>query len=85
MKKNWKLVIDDETFEILRDEETDENCYDYWCTCERGHGRGSISTTREMCFKKIIRIYKKEIEEKQKEVNRLKRNFRKLEDKYEIE
>lgn len=84
MKKNWEVVIDEKTAKLLVDEETEHNCWSFWTCRPEGSGYGAVATKRELCFKKIIRKYKKEFQEKERELNKIKRNLKKLEEKYEI-
>jgi len=76
---NWKVIYDNNSGKIVTDEPTDENCWDFYHSSPTIRGFGSISTSRELCLKKIIRVYKKKITDKEKELNKMKRFLKKVE------
>lgn len=81
---NWQMEIDNSTGKIITDEPTDDSCWEYSFSRDRGNGtqrgKGAICMTRETCIKKILKVYKEEVEEKQKELAKMKKNLRKIED-----
>ena len=75
---NWKVVIDEETFKFLVDEETNEKCWSFYASYPNGKGYGAVKRTRELCIKSIIRQYREEIRERNKELRTMKSNFKLL-------
>lgn len=76
---NWRLVVDEKNLKIQEDWETEDKCHDFWTTNPIFSGYGSVSTTREKCINKILKKFKQEIVIKEKELNKLKKNYEKLE------
>lgn len=77
---NWKVEYDNISGKIIVDEPTDEGCWNFYHTSPTAKGYGSVSTTRELCLKKILRAYKKEITEQEKELNKMKNFMKKVEE-----
>lgn len=77
---NWKVLFDNNSKKIVIDEPTDSACWDFYHSSPDIRGYGSISTTRELCLKKILRHYKQELKEQEKEVAKLKKFMKKVED-----
>ena len=78
---NWKVIFDNNSGKIVVDEPVDCGCWDFYHSSPEVRGYGSISTTRELCLKKILTHYKKEVREQEKELNK----FKKFVDKEERE
>ena len=76
---NWKIEYDNLSGKIITDEPTDESCWLYAHIGDWG-GRGAICQTRETCIKKLLKWYRDDIEEKQKELAKLKKMIRKIEE-----
>ena len=82
MNKHWCMEFDNISGKLIADEPTDSNCWEYYFT--RGNpshekGYGVIAGTRELCLKKLLRAYKKELKEEEKEFKKLKRFVMKVE------
>ncbi len=75
---NWKIIIDEKTLEIYEDEATDESCWEFYNSCPEHKGYGCVSSTRDKCIKKIIKMFKNELQENEKEFKIARKNFNKL-------
>jgi len=75
---NWKMVVDERTFDIVVDEAVDEGCWNFWTTTSSYKGYGSIASTRKLCMKNIYKKYEAEVMEKEQELKRLKKNLERL-------
>lgn len=85
----WKMETDTTTGKITIDEpvDDDEHCWNYYHTNSetKSNGYGSVSGTRELCMKHILVSYREDIEEKQKELAKAKKVYRKIEEELNIE
>ncbi len=75
---NWKVVYDNNQNKIVIDEPTDESCWVFWRSTPTEKGYGVVSSTREICLKKLLKAYDTEIKRQEKELARLKRFFEKV-------
>lgn len=78
MNKNWKVIMDEKTFEIYKDEETEETCWEFYNSTPEHKGFGVVAKTREKCIKGIVRHYKKELNQLKIELKTKTKNFNKL-------
>ncbi len=76
---NWKVIFDNNSGTIVVDEPTDCGCWDFYHSSPDVKGYGSISTTRELCLKKILTHYKQDVKEKEKELKRAEKFVKKVE------
>ena len=76
---NWKIEVDNISGKIITDEATDEPCWVYAHIGDKWRGRGAICQTRKTCIKKLSVWYREDIEEKQKELAKAKKIYRKIE------
>ena len=81
---NWQMEIDNSTGKIITDEPTNDGCWEYAFSRDRGkgkqRGKGAICMTRETGIKKLLKVYKEEVKEKQQELAKMKKNLRKIEE-----
>lgn len=75
---NWKVIYDNNSGKITTDEPTNESCWNFWHSTPTIKGYGSISSTRELCLKRILHAYDTEIKRQEKELKKLKRFIEKV-------
>lgn len=77
---NYKVCVNVDTFEIIVDSTTPENCGKYYHGCSTFHGYECIDNTRSKSIKNLIKICSQDIEDLSKMIKIKKSNLKKLKD-----
>lgn len=72
--------------EIITDEQVsmEENCWEYYFCRHPKEGYGVVASSREICVKKINKIFKDKIKEREKNLEKLKKIVTKFEKQLEM-
>ena len=70
--------MDDKTFEIYKDEETNDHCWEFYHSDKEHKGHGVVAKTREQCIKYLIKMNKNKLKELKNELKIKNENFKKV-------